>query len=156
MNNAHTSLSILPAHLTMVRAILTTHVPTHEVWRLDRVSPAAPRSFRISTLSSLVKNRSHLQSMLTSSTISPNLTCHTKSMSLTGQRRTQRFARLSNAIASSCSGRPTGDNPIPHAVRSRRCFQRRLYRYCERRTGDSEMIQEEDTQHDGCIHNEHH
>ncbi len=42
MNNAHTSLSILPAHLTMVRAILTTHVPTHEVWAFgSRVTGSA-------------------------------------------------------------------------------------------------------------------
>ena len=42
MNNAHTSLSILPAHLTMVRAILTTHVATHEVWAFgSRVTGSA-------------------------------------------------------------------------------------------------------------------
>ena len=45
MNNAHTSLSILPAHLTMVRAILTTHVPTHEVWAFgSRVNGSAKES----------------------------------------------------------------------------------------------------------------
>ena len=42
MNNAHTSLSIMPAHLAMVRAILTTHVPTHEVWAFgSRVNGSA-------------------------------------------------------------------------------------------------------------------
>jgi len=42
MNNAHTSLSILPAHLAMVRAILTTHVPTHDVWAFgSRVAGSA-------------------------------------------------------------------------------------------------------------------
>ena len=42
MNNAHTSLSIMPAHLAMVRAILTTHVPTHEVWAFgSRVTGSA-------------------------------------------------------------------------------------------------------------------
>lgn len=42
MNNAHTTLSIMPTHLTMVRAILTTHVPTHEVWAFgSRVTGSA-------------------------------------------------------------------------------------------------------------------
>jgi predicted nucleotidyltransferase len=42
MNNAHASLSILPAHLAMVHAILTTHVPTHEVWAFgSRVTGSA-------------------------------------------------------------------------------------------------------------------
>ena len=42
MNNAHTSLSILPAHLAMVRAILTTHVPNHDVWAFgSRVAGSA-------------------------------------------------------------------------------------------------------------------
>ena len=42
MNNAHTQLNILPSHLAMVRAILTTHVPTHEVWAFgSRVNGSA-------------------------------------------------------------------------------------------------------------------
>ena len=42
MNNAHTSLSIMPTHLATVRAILTTHVPTHEVWAFgSRVTGSA-------------------------------------------------------------------------------------------------------------------
>jgi predicted nucleotidyltransferase len=42
MNNAHTSLIILPAHLVLVRAILHTHVPNHEVWAFgSRVAGSA-------------------------------------------------------------------------------------------------------------------
>ena len=42
MNNAHTSLSIMPSHLAMVRVILSTHVPTHEVWAFgSRVTGSA-------------------------------------------------------------------------------------------------------------------
>ena len=42
MNDAHTSLIILPAHLALVRAILTTHVPNHEVWAFgSRVTGSA-------------------------------------------------------------------------------------------------------------------
>ena len=42
MNNAHTLLNILPSHWAMVRAILTTHVPSHEVWAFgSRVTGSA-------------------------------------------------------------------------------------------------------------------